>query len=346
MSQGRPQAGLSAYRQAVALDPTETEYYLRTAELWGNQGDIESEERLLKAGVAKANQPAPVYAALADMYIQQGNSGEAKDTIEAGMAELGEDTALVIAMGLYLDSQVQQSGAAQEGAERWYNEHLSRNQHDAAIHRALADHFLRVERVDEALAHYERAVALEPANASLLIAAGSGYESAERMEDAENAFKTAALLEPVEAEGYLALSDLYRQQERWDEARAVYERAMAALPAEGSIVVAFADYWIERGDIDQALHYLDEAARIAPSTATLVARAEVYHRLQRTEEAIADLETALAKEPGLLSAMLALGDLHRGLGDTRSAQRAFVNASQMRPGVPAGRVRVITSGNR
>ena len=39
--------------------------------------------------------------------------------------------------------------------------------------------------------------------------------------------------------------------------------------------------------------------------------------------------------------MLALGDLHRESGDTRSANRTFVDASELRPGVPAGRVQVI-----
>ena len=97
------------------MRPTETEYYLRTAELWGNQGEFDSEEKLLKSGLAKANQPALSYAALADMYVQQGNPGEAQEILEAGIAELGDDTALAVAMGVYLDSQVQRSGARAGG---------------------------------------------------------------------------------------------------------------------------------------------------------------------------------------------------------------------------------------
>ncbi len=42
--------------------------------------------------------------------------------------------------------------------------------------------------------------------------------------------------------------------------------------------------------------------------------------------------------------MLALGDLHRELGNTRSAQQTFSAATELRPGVPAGRVRVTRTG--
>ncbi|MFN2202191.1 MAG: tetratricopeptide repeat protein [Caldilineaceae bacterium] len=341
VDQGRPQAALSAYRQAVALAPSETEYYLRVAELLNNQANLDAGEKSLRSGLARAKQPALLYAALADIYIQQGNPGDAKDILEQGMAKLGDNSALAVAMGLYLDSQVQRSSATQEGAEQWYTGFLSRHPEDAAVHRSLGDHYLRVERVDDALEQYELAVELEPANASFLIAEGGGYEAVDRPADAEEAYKAAILLRPSEPDAALALGKLYRGQERWDDAEAVYEAALRSMPASGAVLTAMASLWADQGDTDNALAYLDKAAKLSPSTDTLVARADVYSSLDRMDEAKGDLELALAKEPGLLSAMLALGDLHRESGDTRSANRTFVDASELRPGVPAGRVRVI-----
>jgi len=344
LAQGRPQAALSAFRQAVALNPSESHYYLRLAGLWSNQGNLQAMEDLLRSGLAKANQRAPLYVALADSYLQQARPGDAKDVLSAGLAELGGDTALAASMGLYLESQAQQKGGAQEDAEKWYNDHLALRPTDAAIHRALADHYLRVERVDEALAHYEQAVELEPTNANYRLAAGAGYAAAGRAEDAEQAYRQAILLEPTMVDGYLALAGYYGEQQRWEDAEAQYEHGRAAAPASGRVLTAYAEFWAKRGDRERALALLEEAGQISPSAETLVARAGVYRLLRDHEAALADLTTALKKEPGLLDAMLALGDLHRELGNTRSAQQTFSAATELRPGVPAGRVRVTRTG--
>ncbi len=344
MAQGRPQAALSAFRQAVALNPSESRYYLVLAELWSNQGDLQAMEDLLHSGLTKANQRAPLYVALVDSYLQQARPGDAKDALETGIAELGADTALVAAMGLYLESQAQSAGGAQEDAEKWYNDHLALRPTDAAIHRALADHYLRVERVDEALAHYERAVELEPTSANYRLAAGAGYAAADKDEEAEQAYQQAVLLEPAMVDGYLALAGLYDEQQLWEEAEAQFELVREVAPASGRVLTAYAEFWVKRGDRERALALLEEAGQVSPSAETLVARAEVYRLLRNQEAALADLTTALKKEPGLLDAMLALGDLHRELGNTRSAQQTFSAATELRPGVPAGRVRVTRTG--
>ncbi len=260
--------------------------------------------------------------------------------METGIAELA-DTALVAAMGLYLESQAQSAGGAQEDAEKWYNDHLALRPTDAAIHRALADHYLRAERVDEALAHYERAVELEPTSANYRLAAGAGYAAADKDEEAEQAYQQAVLLEPAMVDGYLALAGLYDEQQLWEEAEAQFELVREVAPASGRVLTAYAEFWVKRGDRGARWRCWRRPGRFRPAPKRW-SPAEVYRLLRNQEAALADLTTALKKEPGLLDAMLALGDLHRDWAIR--AQQTFSAATELRPGVPAGRVRVTRTG--
>ncbi len=333
VQQGRPDAALSAYRQAVKAGPSETEYYLRTAELFSNQGDFTQVEHLLRGGIERAEHPALLTVALADMYLQQGDNSQVKAVLEEGIDTLGEDPALVVAMGAYLDADVQPSGNAQQNAETWFTDYLTRYPDVAVIHRALADHYMRYERIDDAIEQYEIAMELEPGNASLLVGVGTGFEAAERFDDAAAVYQRAIRLEPAEPDGYLALGNLYSEQARWDDAKSVYNDALVILPNNGRLLVAYADFWANQGDVQESLATLDSAIDKSPSTDTLVRRAVVYRKLNRNEEAQMDLELALEKEPGLLSAMLALGDLYQEQGNAKNARDTFDNATELRPGV-------------
>jgi tetratricopeptide (TPR) repeat protein len=85
---------------------------------------------------------------------------------------------------------------------------------------------------------------------------------------------------------------------------------------------------------------LRKAATISATGRTLIARAGVYAKLGRTDDAIMDLKQAIEWEPGNVDAHIALGDLLRDYGNIQAASAYYASAVRLNPGLGFGRLRV------
>lgn len=340
LAQGRPQAALAAYRQTVALDPGQDAYYVRLSNLWQSQAMFDQAEATLKLGQQHAVRVAPIYAALADLYLRQGRVQDAKEMLDEALVMLGVEPSLVMAMGAFHEAQAVQGTAADNSAEGWYTGYLAEHPDNATVRVALGDHYLRRGKTDEAIAAYEQALTLEPTVTGHYLAVAEAYVAANRLDDADQALHQALMLEPTLPDVYLALAKLYRQQSRFEEARSIYQAGLAVAPTDGTLLVTYADFLIERGEKETGVRMLAQVNQVAPTVEMLLARAAVYGRLGQNSEALADLQAARQKEPGSLDVLLALGDLYRTMGDNVNAQKTYAEASKLSPGVAAGRVRL------
>jgi tetratricopeptide (TPR) repeat protein len=284
--------------------------------------------------------PASLYAALADLYLQQGMSQDAKSVLDMAIEQLGNQTALVTAIGAYFEVQAVQDVAPDDSAEKWYTSYLATAPNDTAVLMALGEHYLRRGMTAEAVARFEQVVALTPTAAGAHLALAGAYSAANRVEDALTMLEKAIILEPTLADGYEALAKLYREQGRPHEAQAVYNAGLALVPSDGPLYIAYCDFLIEQGEVERAVTLLAQADQIAPTVEMLMARATVYTKLSRPDLALADLQAARNKEPGSLDVLLALGDYYRDAGDTQQAQAAYAEATKLSPGIGAGRVRL------
>jgi tetratricopeptide (TPR) repeat protein len=340
MTQGRPEAALAAYRQTVALEPNEEAYYIRLAALWRSQADFGQAQRILESGLPEVKQPAALYAALADLYLQQGMAQDARTVLDKAIRELGSESPLIVAMGAYFEAQAVQDVAPDDSAEHWYTGHLKTYPEDSEVLLALGEHYLRRGMSAEAIAIHEQALALTPAAAGAHIALAQSYGAANRVEDALVKLQQAVVLEPTLAEGYIELAKLYRSQNRPTDAQVTYEVGLKLAPNDGALYIAYCDLYIDLGQTDLALGMLARGDQIAPTVEMLLARSAVYTKLSRPELALADLQAANDKEPGSLDGWLALGDFYRDAGDTQQAQAAYAEATKLSPGIGAGRVRL------
>ena len=202
------------------------------------------------------------------------------------------------------------------------------------MHRSLGDHYSACGAGGRGgRRNMSGPLELEPANGSLLIAAGAGYEAVDRMGrrrrgvphgNTDAADGGGRLSGPG---GVLPRPGAFRRSaggvRDGDETSCRRKAAYAPRRPTSGLTKAM---------IDLALSYLDEAGVRSPSTADAgrterkcTRRCAGPTRRRRTWSWL------WRRSRRLLSAMLALGDLHREAGDSRSAQRAFVNASQLRP---------------
>lgn len=339
-AQGRPEAALAAYRQTVALEPAEDAYYIRLAGLWQSLAMVDEAEAILRSGLTKANDPATLYAALADLYLRSGRATDARTLLENALDLLGQKTILVTAMGAFYEAQAVQGVAADDSAERWYLDYLADVPQDAEVVAALGDHYLRRDQTEAAIAQFEQVVAWVPTDAGAHVALADAYAAAKRNDDAAAALRQAILLEPTLAEAYRELASIYRDQNKPELARNIYLQGLNFAPTDGSLYIAYTDFLIAQGQSDEANVRLAQADQVAPTVEMLLARAELYNKLKRTDEALRDLQAARQKQPGSLDVLLALGDLYRDMGNTEQAQAVYAEATKLSPGLAAGRVRL------
>jgi tetratricopeptide (TPR) repeat protein len=184
----------------------------------------------------------------------------------------------------------------------------------APAHGALADALLALERIDEAVAHYRKALDL----ASGSDAAHAGY-----------------------ARALHRLGDLAGARAHQEEAarltREHYRKALEAAPNSDAVHAEYALALHDLGDVDGAMAHFQAAVRINQRQSP-----EFYEALGRTcaargnrEGAEISLTHALALNPRLVTAHCALGELYLALGRRVEAGASFRRALEIDPACAA-----------
>jgi tetratricopeptide (TPR) repeat protein len=170
----------------------------------------------------------------------------------------------------------------------------------------------KLNRHDEALASYDRALALREDNAAVFYNRGNALRELRRFDEALASYDRALALRPDHARALnnrgIALRDLGRH----DEALANYERALASRPNDAESHNNMGAALKELGRLDEARDYFEKAIRLAPRTPL------VYLSLATSKQFTAD-DPHLAAMQALAGEMASLGaddaiSLHFALG--------------------------------
>ncbi len=167
----------------------------------------------------------------------------------------------------------------------------------------LAD-FLRLgERTDEAIAAYDRAIALTPAG------------------------------DPTLWRLYYARGTLAFRQDDWTAAEADFTRALDLSPDQPAVLNFYGYSLLERGEkLDQALEMVRRATDADPQNGAIVdSLGWAYYRLGRLPEAVETLERAVALEPGDATINDHLGDAYWAVGRAREARFQWSRALSFDP---------------
>ena len=233
---------------------------------------------------------------------------------------------------------------------------------DSALARGqLANVYLQQGDVDKAIAQYEQAAALDPAEPRYVRSGWAGlYASQGRLAEAEAAFRSALAGDPENADAHAGLaSAAYRQcsvntavqsmataaslapiyrgslaafyeaQGRSADAEALYAELDQA-PAEDVFAhLAVADYLFRSGRLDeaaQAYQQILEAGSAPPGLVTSLihfALGQIDYLQERLFAAGGEFEQAVAAFPANVDAQAGLGDLALRNGDAAQALAAY-----------------------
>ena len=112
--------------------------------------------------------------------------------------------------------------------------------------------FKDLKRLDEALASYDKAIALKPDYAEAYNNRGNALKDLKRLDEALASYDKAIALKPDYAEAYNNRGNALRDLKRLDEALASYDKAIALKPD-------YAEAYNNRGNALKDLKRLDEA---------------------------------------------------------------------------------------
>ena len=154
------------------------------------------------------------------------------------------------------------------------------------------------KQFDEAVAHYERAIAADPTYAPAYSNMGAALSALGRTDAGKRAYQRALELDPEFADAHVNLGNALRREGDAAGAASAYERALALSPASVETLTALADVEAAGGRVEKALEYRRRAVALRPSDAAMhynLARSLLEH--ERAADAIGEFEEAVRLAP-------------------------------------------------
>ena len=246
---------------------------------------------------------------------QQGDLVEAERHYDAALKSQPDHFEALHMLGVI----ALQRGRLERGVEI-ITKAVALNENSPVAFNNLAKGLKDLGRFDEAIIHFERAIALAPAFADAQFGYGTALHFVNRSEEALGPFEKAIALHPNFVAALnncgLALAKL----KRFTEALASYDKALAIQPS-------FGEAHNNRGNalkalmrFDDALASFDNAIAARPDSAEAHCnRGNALVQLARFDEALASFDRAIAIRPHFAEA-------HRGRGDALANLNRFGDA--------------------
>ena len=278
-----PGRGASAYEIASLLGQIGTAYQ----QLQNYSGAI----RAYSEAVALFPTSLSYGARLAQVYLDAGRPGQAKETIdELGPHHPGD---LTLAG---LEARALGDGGDVDGGLELLRGALEQDQQNPMRHIALAGYYSAYDRFDEAIAVLEAADRRFPWEVSILFQLGAMLEQSQRFAEAERAFRGVLNHEPSHAAtlnylGYM-LAD---RGERLEESVGLLERAIAIDPHNGAYLdsLGWAYFKLERLDLAEP-NLRQASQQMTWNSVVQDHLGDLMFELGRYDEAIAAWEASLA----------------------------------------------------
>jgi len=185
---------------------------------------------------------------------------------------------------------------------------------------------------DAALEDFERALALDPANAGLYAARGQTLRILGRLEDALRDYDRAIQLAPRSETAIASRGVILRRLGRLEEAVADLTRAIALRPSDDWAVAHRGETYRMMGRYRLAISDFTEAIRLDPTYEFAYAsRALALRRLGHHRDELADLDRAIELNPEYEWAYAHRGVTHRAAGSHDLAIADFTRAIELYP---------------
>jgi tetratricopeptide (TPR) repeat protein len=293
---GHSQAGVEMLERAVAIK-ADPQYLSNLAELYRAVGQY---DRGIACGL-RAVEAAPNLCAahtnLAALFQAANRLPEAQAAARRAVAIAPQDSAANRVLGNVLFS----SGNLLD-ARTHLETAINLNPQDAAACSNLGILLERLGRPDLAVNAHARAAQLQPNSAEFLANLGHAYAMCGRNAEALPHFQRAAQLAPNHLETQENMAACLEQLNRFDEAIAVAKSLLARDGSRLSHYCILGNAYLNQGNLEECEIALRNALRIKEHPDPHQILAVCLTRQGRFDEAVAEIETAIAARPDWVEA--------------------------------------------
>ena len=189
----------------------------------------------------------------------------------------------------------------------------------------------KLERHEEAVIIYDRALAARPNYFEAFVHRGISLMALALFEDALGSFDKAIAIRPRETGLWLNRGNALSALGRHGEALLAYDHALTITPGMTSVLVrrGIALHMLQRHE--EALEAYDTALKHLPNADVYFRRGDVLLALERHEEALASFDAALTFGPTNVDAMVSRGLALRAAGNLVAACESYDNALALQP---------------
>jgi tetratricopeptide (TPR) repeat protein len=189
-----------------------------------------------------------------------------------------------------------------------------------------------LKQLDDALASFDKAIALEPNFADALNNRGTVLQELKRLDDALTSFDKAIVLEPNFADAFYNRGIVLQELKHLDDALASFDKAIVLEPN-------FADAFYNRGTVlqelkrlEDALASFDKAISLKPDFAeAFYNRGTVLQELKQLEDALASYDKVISLKPDSAKSFNNRGTVLQELKRLEDALESYDKAVALQP---------------
>jgi tetratricopeptide (TPR) repeat protein len=244
-----------------------------------------------------------------------GRAGRAASMAAAAAAVAALAVLTVRQCALYADAETLWRGTIERNPGCW------------VAYGGLGDVYLRDGRVPEAVAAYERAIAIDASNVESHIDLGIALLREGRADEAIARFQAALAIDPGNAEAHNNLGNIFASKGRLDEAAAEYASALKSNPSDGRAHYNLGSVLMRMGRMREAAAEFRGCLSLDPGDFDARENLGIaLMRLGQADEAVPEFRAALAIDPGNPGPHVNLGAILLGKGRMDEAIAEFQKA--------------------
>lgn len=346
---GGDYAALADYYDAqVKQNPGELELRMRLGQTLAKAGRLNEAETTLRKTVELAPQNADARVALADVLLLSGKANLAARQLERLVEQDSENPDYLVRLGnTWLEDKTQDESQRRQAAAEAWQRLADAGSHDAVVTAQVADLMRKIERTEDALALYRRAIELAPDQPQYREYLGEYLHKLDRQAEALTAWEAIAAGPRENRENLIRLAEVFHTFGHQQRALDAFARAADLDPTFGQRL-RYAELLSRAQQYDDSLHQFGLAEQVAGTPAELdqllearlvvyqlqgTLRARIDEARQRAEnsdragdyrhlalmldaasqpaEATAAIELAIAADPQDTSALACAAELYR-----------------------------------
>ncbi len=297
------QDGLVAYYESwLAKHPDDVEGMSRLAKFLTQSARIPEAAKWMEKALKLAPSRADLRKAFIDQLVDDQRIPEAIQQYSLLVENASGNTDYLRDWGkLVLKDKTQDIEVRKKEATRIWNLMLASKADDPLTVSQVADLFRQSDLNDQALALYEKAVKLAPADPQYREYLGEFYHILKRKEDALAMWASIAEGPNKTVENLVRLAEVYNSFGFQDQALTTIAEACVLEPKEFALQMRSAEYHMRAAKYDDALRYVDAAQPLAETDEDrdelIRQRIEILQSSEKLDEEIAAIEKRIEATP-------------------------------------------------